>query len=244
MALGFDTATNVLNQAAKELGLISATVSDPYASTDPNMVQLCALLTSAGQEILREHHWSQSIKEHTFTTSAGDYQYDLPADFMRMIDQSGWNRSTSYPLGSPLSSQAWQYMEGSSSGPTITVYFRIQQREIRLQPTTDMPANYTIAFEYMSRYWVQASGQSSGNKEAPTASTDTLLYDRLLMVRALVLAFLKRKGFDTTAAQDDYNRTLRSIMSDEPAPVLSLTGNSGVVHFLDLSNVPDTGIGS
>lgn len=244
MALGFDTATTVINDAAKELGLISATVSDPFASTDPNMVQLCALLKSAGQEILREHDWSQSIKEYTFTTVAGDYQYDLPADFMRMLDQSGWNRSTSWPLGGPLSPQVWQYFAASSAGPTITVHFRIQQREIRLYPTTTMPADYTIAFEYMSRYWVQASGQSSGNKEAPTASTDTLLYDRLLLVRALKLAFLKAKGFDTTSAQGDYDRTLRAVMGDEPAPILRLDGGGGGVHLLDLANVPDTGYGS
>lgn len=244
MALGFDTATNVINDAVKELGLISSTVSDPFASTDPNMVQLCALLKSAGQEILREHHWSQSIKEHTFTTSAGDYQYDLPADFMRMIDQSGWNRSTSWPLGGPLSPQVWQYFEGTSAAPTITVHFRIQQREIRLQPTTDMPANYTLAFEYMSRYWVQAFGQTSGTKEAPTAATDTLLYDRLLLVRALKLGFLKAKGFDTTSVQDDYDRSLRAIMGDEPAPMLRLDGGGRGVHFLDLCNVPDTGYGS
>jgi hypothetical protein len=44
----WDTVAEIVSDAAIELGLISAAISDPFASTDPNILQLIGLLKSGG----------------------------------------------------------------------------------------------------------------------------------------------------------------------------------------------------
>jgi hypothetical protein len=241
----FDTSATVISQAAREMGLISADVSNPYTSTDANILQLCSLLTAAGKELIREHQWSQSLNIHTFSTVAGTSVYNLPADYIRMVDQTGWNRTNDFPLGGPLTPQTWEYIQARGSTVTFRILFRPRNRKLEFANGTDTPGSQSIAFEYMSSYWVQATGQSAGNKAAPTASTDTILFDSHLMVKALKRAFLREKGFDASVAEADYRRALDSVMRDDsPAPVLSLNGVRSAESLLDGSNLPDTGYGA
>jgi hypothetical protein len=241
--VAWDTAGNVLTDAAVELGLPS--VADPYLSADPNQVQLRTLLKSLGRELWRERAWTHLVKEHSFTTVAGDYQYPLPADFGYLVNQTGWNRTTRLPLGGPLSAQTWHYALGFGVSLSLTVQFRPMAGELRLYPTTALPGDQVIAFEYVSSYWAASQGQSAPDKAAPTASSDTLYFDPLLLTRGLKLAFLKTKGFDTTAALDDYVRTLAAVMGDDSAaPVLHLDKRARGEPLLGYQNVPETGHGS
>lgn len=76
-----------------------------------------------------------------------------------------------------------------------------------------------------------------------TLSTDVVLFDPLLVMRGLKLAWLKAKGFDTTAAQGDFDTTLERVKgADSNAPVLSLNGNSDN-YLLSDKNIPITGFG-
>lgn len=237
----FDTAGNIVNDAAVEMGLLAANVADPYASTDPNLAQLCRLLKSVGQEIVDERQWSQAIKEHTFTTSAAT-DYALPADYLAMVDQTGWNRTSSLPLA-PLAAQEWQYLKAHSTSLVLTVMFRPWLRRLYIQPSTS--TGQLVAFEYRSTYWVQGDGQTTGTATAPTDKDDTILFDRLLVVRGLKLAWKKEKGFDTTSAQADYDRRLEQAMSaDAVAPVLNLARRSIGEVLLGPQSIPDTGYGS
>src|SRR3954468_3046330 len=46
---GWDTVAEIVSDTAIELGLISAPIADPFASTDPNILQLLGLLKSGGR---------------------------------------------------------------------------------------------------------------------------------------------------------------------------------------------------
>jgi hypothetical protein len=236
------TAGDIINRTAVYVGL--AAVDDPYVSEDPSFILLRGLLTDVGQEIARLREWTHLQKEYTFLTVAGQEAYDLPADFRGMIDQTGWNRTSRFPLGGPLSPQEWQYLKGVGTGLTVTVLFRPVRQQMHLYAGATIPADYTIAYEYLSSYWVQPQGQSEATQAEPTASSDVVLFDPLLMTRALRVAFLKAKGFDSNAAQADYDRALELIKSeDSPSPVLSLNGGRGV-RMLGPRNLPETGYGS
>ncbi len=243
--MAFDTALNVISDAAVELGL-STGVVDPFGSTDANIVQLRTLLKTVGREIERERRWTHLQREHTFTTSANVSVYALPTDFRAMINQSGWNRSSRFPLGGPLLPEEWQMMKSSQMTSAFTVFLRFQQGRIYLFPDTNTPGSLDLAFEYLTSYWVQSFGQSAPDKDAPTANTDTICFDPLLMVRGLKLAWKKEKGLDTTTAQDDYDRALMMVKSDDAAsPVLDIGGGGGLKErFIDERNLPDTGYGS
>lgn len=310
--MAFDTAANIINDAAVEIGLGS--VTDPFTSQDANFAQLCRLLKSCGRELVMARNWTYLRKEFTFTTVANKSVYSMPTDFLRMYDQTGWNRTNRLPLGGPLSPQEWQYLKARLVGVVFTVLFRPMNRTIAVYPDTNTPAGYQIAFEYGSNYWVQSTtasnpytawsgvtvyalgdtvrhaatgcgfwtvlysvtavgasspatavpspaiGQSytdsAGNiwsynegttLAAPSASADIIWFDPLLMVRSLKLAFLKAKGLDTTAAEQDYASTLQSVMGmDAPGKVLNLnrTSMDPSSVLVGGQSVPITGFGS
>lgn len=240
----FDTAATVISQAARELSLVSSDISNPYAEQDPNILLLTSLLTTAGKEIIREHQWSQSLNLRTFTTGSGTSVYDLPADYLRMVDQTGWNRTSTFPMGGPLTHQQWEYITARNPGITTRLLFRFRNRKLEFVNGASTPGSQTVAYWYMSSYWVQATGQTSGTKAKPTAATDTILFDSHLMNLALKLKFKREKGWDSTSAQQDYDRALAAEMrNDTPAPVLSLNGPSSPEHLIEGCSVPDTGFG-
>ena len=158
MAL-WDTAGNIVNDAATELGLQSfqAKSADPFGSADPNIGRLCQLLKSVGRDIQRQRGWTHLQGVCVLLTVANQAQYDLPPDFGSMTNQTGWNRTNRMPLGGPLSPQEWQYLSGQLAGIVFTVLFRPMQGKLLLYPDTSTPGGYTLAYEYASRWWCQSA---------------------------------------------------------------------------------------
>lgn len=297
-SFAFDTAGTIVNDTAVEVGLTAS--SDPFASTDPNFIQLRGLLKSLGRELWRRKRWTWLQQVYTFTSVTNQARYDLPADFGFMIEQTGWNRTNRLPLGGPLSPQLWEYLKARLVGVVFTVLFRPVNRQLWLYPDTSTPGSYVIAFEYLSRYWVIPTTTAStlgpwsdglsvttgdrftngGNiyiatstattgtsgptgtgvaindggvtwnyvspwgAEDATTNDDTILYDPLLVVRGLRLAFLKAKGFDTTAAQGDFDDALAMTRdADSDSPILNLTNTGSDAILIGERNIPVTGFG-
>ncbi len=237
--MGFDTADNIINDAAIEIGLYSTPIADPYASTEPNVVQLRAYLKSLGRELVRDFAWSQLSKTHTFSTADAVENYVLPDDYARMVDQTQWNRTSTLPLA-PTSAQTWQVLKATAAVGTVNRMFRIVANELILHPVPS--ATETLAYEYTSTYWVRPTGEVLPTLDAPASSTDCLWFDPLLLIRGLKLAYLENKGFDTTGAQRKFNEAWAALTGGEsPAPVLSLGGSGD--GLLDYRNIPDTGFG-
>lgn len=233
------TAGEIINLAAPELGI--PVTGDPLASADQNVVLLSALLNSTGQYLTRR---LRPISEATLTIAADDTGfYSLPDDFVGMVDQSGWDRTRIRPLSGPLSSQEWQAVKARNVSGTQYARFRIVADQMEL--ATPLPAVGTVlALEYITRAWVQSVGATSRDKDAATLSTDTVLYDPLLMTRALKYHWRAERGFDSTKALSEYEDMLAMALSDGPAAVLDLNGRAGTERFLGFDNLPDTGYGT
>lgn len=242
--MGWDTAGSIINDAALELALITSSVADVYASTDANVVQLRAMLKAAGLSLLRAYPWTHVQKEHTFATVNGTASYSLPADFARLREQSGWNRTEGFQLAGPVDSVGWQVLKASSTSSVFEFYFRVQQDKVYLHPTPTSAE--TVAYEYVSSYWVQPSGETAPTSETPTAHSDTLWFDARLLVTRIKRDFLRAKGLDSGAATQEYEEAYASATgADGAAPVLNLaTAPLGLWRPLDGANVPDTGLGS
>ena len=245
------TAGQVVNQALVEVGLDDTT--DPFASTDPNVKQMCWLLKSLGKKLVNarmDAPWTWLRGEHSFTTVANQGNYPLPTDYHSMIPQTWWNRTNRLPVGGPLSPQEWQYLKARLVGVVFNVLFRPMNRQITLYPNTNTPGGQNIVFEYASSYWVSLAGTPDTlTSDTPTLSTNYVWFDPLLLVLGLKLDFLKAKGFDTTSAQQDYNTALVAALSqDTQAPVLSATRGMGLRGVVDpligSQSVPITGYGS
>lgn len=239
MAL-YDTVLNIVSDVAVELGLGS--LSAIYSSTDANVIQLRTLLKSTGRGLVLKTPWLQAVKEHTFVTDANS-SYTLPADFQSMVDGSGWNRTSRYQL-QPLTRPEWQAVVASVSQPASTYLFKPKDLTIEVWPQPPTSGE-TIAFEYRSRHWVALTGSTTPTKDAPTLDTDVVCLDVQLITRALKLAFLRAKGFDSTAAQQDFLDAYEDVRSANAnaAPVLDLNGRLMGDRLLDESNAPSTGFG-
>lgn len=216
-----DTALNVLNDAMLEAGIVSTAVADPFSSTEVNVVSMRYLLKALGEELVRRRKWSHLEKTYTFSTANGTGDYALPTDFMGMSQDTHWNRSTTMPLAGPLGGPGWQVLKSASVINPTSYYFRVYGSRLYLHPVPT--AAETVAYEYSSSYWVQPTGQTTPTAEAPTASTDTLWFDRHLLVRGLKVKWHELTGMSTAASREDYERALAAAEGNDGArPALHL----------------------
>lgn len=242
----FNTAGSIINAVAAETGLVP--VSDPFASADPAFVQLCALLGTAGKELLTLFQWNKFVKSHSILTLVppDTGNYDLPADFGWMIDQTGWsptNVGNGLPLGGPLSEQDWTYLVNTNlAASTIYISFKMAEGQIQVLPQPP-PNNTTINFEYISRWWVANPATTVGAKEEPTASDDVVLYEPILMIKFLKLRFLEAKGFDTTAATAQFLTMFQAWTGKDSSAMILNTARMRFFPYLGYRNIPETNYG-
>lgn len=238
----WDTVADIVSDAAIELGLVVAPIADPYASTDQNIVQLRQLLKSQGRELVKVRAWTHLQKDFLLTTVPGQTSYPLPVDYRATEDQTGWNRTSALPMTGPVSPQAWAQLKALPMASAVTLMWRPLNGQVVVTPTPTQAL--TIAFEYLSSYWVRSLGAPAPDKDAPTAATDVVCFEPLLALRALKLAFLKAKKLECSSEQEEYDETLAAVAADDsPAEVLRLGRGKGGLKLLDWDNVPITGAG-
>lgn len=237
----FDTSLNVLNNTALELGLIESALSNPFTSTDQNIIQLRTLLTRVGRMLVRAHPWTHLVEEHSFNTVASTESYALPAGFERFLNATAWNRDTSWPLAGPFTPAQWQAVQTRTALGTVVRPFRITQNLLYLFPVPT--AAEEVAFEYVSRYWVMENGQTAPNADIADAAADTVWFDEPMVVAALKLAFTRAKQRDTTYAQAEFDECFRAAAGgDGGAPIIQIASASGL-RLLGEDNLPDSGWG-
>jgi hypothetical protein len=242
------TVNDIINRAAVEVGLNP--VNDVFATPDPSFQSMRYLLNSCGQELVQEFDWNISIRRYSFVTAPGDTgEYDLPADFSYMIDQTGWQQGApgaAYPLLGPATAQWWSFLEATELlSITLYAWFRIKEGKFNLWPQPPAPG-IPIAFEYVSRAWVKAGDQADTYRDTIQIPGDIVLYEPIMIVKKLKLAWLQAKGFDTQKAEDEYIAALEAWKGkDQSAPVLNINGTGIGFRFLDnVVNVPQTGFGT
>lgn len=147
--------------------------------------------------------------------------YDLPADFDRMISDTNWDRTNHWRNLGSKSSQEWQWLQGGviSIGPRER--YRIYQNKLRVFAA--LTTVYTFAFEYVSNYWVVATGGTAATKAAFTVDTDTCVFPDDLMVAGLKYMWLKAKKLDFGIELAEFTRALSYCKAqDQPVPSMSL----------------------
>ena len=147
--------------------------------------------------------------------------YDLPNGYDRMISDTNWDRTDHWRNLGPKSSQDWQFLQGGiiSIGPRER--YRIYNNKFRIfQALTTV---YNFSFEYVSNYWVCATGSDQGSKSAYTADTDTSIFPDDLMLAGLKFYFLKAKKLDYAIELGEFMRALSYCKAqDQPVSAMSL----------------------
>lgn len=238
------TAAEILNRVAAEVGI--APVQAPYASQDPFFIQLQYLLNTAGEELMQAYPWELLVKSHSITTVSTDSgEYPMPSNFGYILNQTEWDRTNNVPMGGPLSAQDWTYLKGRDlASDTLYASFRIAQGKFNVFPNPP-PSGLDLSFEYISTDWVyDPSTNPVSYKKGVDQASDTPLFDKTLITRAVKVKYLEAGGFDTTKAQADYNQIFAFLTGTEKgAPILNAGRSGGGIPYLSSWNSPDTGYG-
>jgi hypothetical protein len=165
--------------------------------------------------------------------------FPKPADFLRSINRTHWDRSMRWELRGPQSPQEAQWVRSGivSTGPRrmyreINSAYRIWPPPVGGQ---DTPA--ALNAEYIGNSWVWNSGGGGANKFQNDSDTCSFADD--LMTMGMKYLFFHAKGFEYTKLQDDFERDVRNAMSDDGgAQTLNLTRTAWPI-FLSPSNVQD-----
>lgn len=162
-------------------------------NTDSLALQLLRLANKEGKILVSEHDWQALKKEGTITLVTSDQDYALPTDFDRIMSDSTWNRDTKRQVLTPLTSTEWQFLKAWSTVNGLNLRARIRNNEMEFEQTISASLNgETVAFDYISTYWVASAG--TGDQETFQADTDTSVLNEELITQGVVWRLKKFKG--------------------------------------------------
>jgi hypothetical protein len=171
----------------------------------------------------------------TPTLSISQVAYPLPADWLKQIPQTEWDRTNRWPLMGPKSPQEWQsYKSGIVyAGPRER--FRIQSGAVQISPNP--PNGLIFSYEYISSAWV--IGADGVYKQNLALDDDTYVFDDSLMVTGLKMRWKQAKGLDYSYDAQEYGSLLNLLRAqDKSAPKLSRAPIQGSI-YLSPANIPD-----
>ena len=208
---GSRVITAIPTTAALQVGnVITGTGQAPYAEI---------LTIDSNTQVTLNTPVATSTAAVSMTFAKQDY--DLPQGYDRMISDTNWDRTDHWRNLGPKSSQDWQFLQGGiiSIGPRER--YRIYNNKFRIfQALTTV---YNFSFEYVSNYWVCATGSDQGSKSAYTADTDTSIFPDDLMLAGLKFYFLKAKKLDYAIELGEFMRALSYCKAqDQPVSAMSL----------------------
>ena len=203
--------TNIPSTASLQVGnVITGTGQTPYAEI---------LTIDSSTQVTLNAPVTTSTASVSMTFAKQDY--DLPSGYDRMISDTNWDRTDHWRNIGTKSSQDWQFLQGGiiSIGPRER--YRIYNGKFRIfQALTTV---YNFSFEYVSNYWVCATGSSEGTKKEFTADSDTCVFPDDLMMAGLKFYFLKAKKLDYGIELGEFTRALSyNKAQDVPVPSMSL----------------------
>lgn len=203
--------TSIPSTAALAVGnVVTGTGQAPYAQI---------LTIDSGTQVTLDTPVTTSTAAVSMTFAKQDYS--LPSGFDRMISDTQWDRTDHWRNMGTKSSQEWQYLQGGviSVGPRER--YRIYNQKLRIfQALTTV---YSFSFEFVSNYWVMATGATVGSKSEYTADSDVSVFPDDLMLAGLKYYFLKAKRLDYGIELGEFTRALSYCKAqDVPVPSVSL----------------------
>lgn len=166
-----------------------------------------------------------------------------PDDFDRQIDRTHWDRSKHWEMLGPQTAQQNEWLRSGyiSTGPRIR--YRYFGGYFQIWPALGSTEN--LVLEYVSKYWVQATGSGvvTPTKQAFAVDTDTCIFPDALMRLLIKLKYYEVKNFDTTAYYRDY-MTQKDLAKahDAGSQTLSMSPTQST-NLIGYENIPDSGYG-
>lgn len=137
--------------------------------------------------------WAELRREHTFTTEAAVTQSSgFPADFLRFVPNTFFNRTKRWRVNGPMSPEEWQ---ADRSTLVTRVHDSFIQRGTSMLLSPTPPAGETMAYEYITKYIGTNDALDTG-RERFTSDNDVPYLDAELITLGVVWSYRKAEGLD------------------------------------------------
>jgi len=207
----------IVQNAARALNI--AVPSTVIGNSDLNTALLLRLAQEEGDELSRRHDWQGITIEKTHTTLNQVVQTGaIPSDYDRLVfDCQIWNRTLSQKYVGPVSPNAWQQLQLNLTGG-IVGWWRIKAGALNIYPAPT--ADQTIAFEYVSKNWIDIAATGSP-KATWSIDTDIALIPERLIALGVIWRWKQTKGMAYAEELSTYEREVeRATTRDKGAKVM------------------------
>lgn len=213
----------IIQSVCGQVGLPEPTVV--MSDTGDQMRILRTLANVEGRDLSRRYQWQALVKEALVTTLATESQGEidtLAPGFKFFLNFTQWNRNTIIPVPN-ISPQTWQMQKSSNiSGPYPQ--FRVRGGELLFLPVP--AAGQTVAFEYVTKNWVE-SGDGSQTRDKFEQDTDVSILDEFIIEQGIRWRFLKQKNMDYSEEFRTYESLVADAMGrDGGKPLLKAGGKT------------------
>lgn len=227
------TGTTVAG-SAEVTGLDTTGLSDQFGVSGSGIAPFAQIVTvdSATQVTMTMPATESGTVDLVFS----QVQYNLPSDWSKPLNDTGWDRSNRWPLLGPKTPQEWQSFKSGIVYAGPRERFRILDNSFAINPPP--PNGLTFALEYVSNGWV-LDYNGGVNKTRFSNDADTTIFRDSLLITGLKTMWKAAKGLDATFDVTEFNRILQiDKAQDGGAQTLSLSNNVSSV-LMSTAQIPD-----
>lgn len=184
--------------AADELSL--ARPADITDTDDNTSQKLFRHMTRTCRQLAAEYDWTRLRREKLITATATEEQTNaIPADFLRFVPETLWNRNARTRLCGPINPDDWQARKAVlSASPYSTFIMRGTSFLMTPAPT----AGHIIAYEYITKNIASAAGDTE--VAAFVSDDDAPFFDDELVILGTVWRYRKAEGLDYSEEFREY----------------------------------------
>lgn len=165
-------------------------------SANQQVLQVAALANEIVEDLCDRWTWQDLTRETVFTTVAGEDQGNIltlsPDGFLRILQETIYNRSLRLPIFGPLAASQWQALKALPQVGPFNKYRIVRDRLLFMPPGV---AGQTCAYEYATSFSILAIDGLT-YKSAFTVDTDTFILDERLLTAGLRWKWKYEKGLD------------------------------------------------
>lgn len=195
---------NLVRDASIESGFeVPSSLFGAYDEGDTTSGKMLRALTKTAQYLAASWDWQNLRRERVFTSLATQVQTGMiPADFLRFVDDTFWDRSAKYKLRGPLNPSEWQAAVSWQAGG-ITPFFCQRGNDIQMFPVP--AAGRTFVYEYISN-----SVGLTGSVGVPrfASDLDTTFWDDELIIQGIVTHYRELNRLDSANERMSFERLM------------------------------------
>lgn len=189
------------------------------SNEDPGIRQMFGLLQEFLEDCITRKSYQVNTIECTFISIAAEDQGDInticPYGYQGIISETFFDRTQMLPIPGGISAAEWQARKAFNiAGPLYQ--YRLRGNKLLFSPA--LPVTHTIAFEYMSSFFVRSALTPTVPQQYWVLDTDTCVFDDALPLAYLRWAFKKEKGLDYAEDFAKYEKLFAMMTSRDGNP--------------------------